>query len=266
MAEEDLELVITVVVGADDEQQARVACAGLVDRIGGRVVQAGDCSDEEPGCWSVTICAPSAERVSENVAGALARSVRAFVRLLGDGVPMPRVACEPPTAWTVLDDPDALEVLVPGAERMLVESWVGGDPDRRPSEEVPDEPAEVESPSQTWVRLTLRVDVAAERRAGAEWQARAVASRVSNGGSITRVVAHDPLLSVHLDLGSSVNSPTTALHTAVSQLGLSDWSEMEETGDSATIRWSATPTPESGIVALEMTASVASTTEWTEPG
>lgn len=266
MAEEDLELVITVVVGADDEQQARAACAGLVQRVGGRVVRAGDCSDEEPGCWSVMISAPSDERVSENVAGALARSVRAFVRLLGDDVPLPRVACEPPTAWTVLDDPDALEALVPGAERVLVESWAGGDPDRRPSEEVSDEPGEVETPSETWVRLTLRVDVATERRAGAEWQARAVASRVSNRGSITRVVEHGHLLSVHLDLGSSVNSTTTALHTAVAQLGQSDWSEMEEDGDSATMRWSATPRPETGIVALEMTASVASTTEWIEPG
>ncbi len=265
MAEDDLELLITVVVGADDEQQARAACAGLVRRVGGRVVQAGDCSDEEPGCWSVTFSAPSGEQVSENVAGALARAVRTFVRLLGDDVPVPRVACEPPTAWTVLDDPDALEPVVPGAERMLVEAWAGGDPDRRPSEEVADEPSEVESTSQTWVRLALRVDVATERRAGAEWQARAVASRVSNGGSITRVVAHDHLLSVHLDLGSSVDSPTTALHAAVAQLGESDWSEMEDDGDRAVIRWSATPVPESGIVALELTAAVASTSVWTEP-
>jgi hypothetical protein len=265
MADEDLELLITVVVGADDEQQARDACAGLIRQVGGQVVEAGDCSDEEPGCWSVTISAPSGERVSENVAGALARSVRAFVRLLGEDVPMPRVACEPPTAWAVLDDPDVLEVLVRGAERMLVESWVGGDPDRRPSEEVAVEPSEVESPSQTWVRLRLRVDVAAERRAGAEWQARAVASRVSSGGSITRVVEHDHLLSVHLDLGSSVNSPTTALHTAVAQLGQTDWSEMADDGDSATIRWSASPKPESGIVALELTASIASNVIWTEP-
>jgi hypothetical protein len=127
------------------------------------------------------------------------------------------------------------------------------------------EPSEVESPSQTWVQLRLRVDVATERRAGAEWQARAVASRVSSGGSITRVVEQDHLLSVHLDLGSSVNSPTTALHTAVAQLGQSDWSELADDGDSATIRWSASPRPESGIVALEMTASIASTAIWTEP-
>jgi len=265
MADDDLELLITVVVGADDEQQARTACAGLIALVGGRVVQAGDCSDEEPGCWSVTISAPSGEHVSESVAGALARAVRTFVRLLGDDVVVPRVACEPPTAWTVLDDPDALEALVPGAERMLVEAWAGGDPDRRPPEEVVEEPAEVETPSVSWVRLALRVDVAAERRAGAEWQARAVASRVSNGGSITRVVAGDHVLSVHLDLGSSVDSPTTALHTAVAQLGQSDWSEMVHGDDSATIRWSATPRPDAGIVALEMTATVASTSVWTEP-
>jgi hypothetical protein len=40
---------------------------------------------------------------------------------------------------------------------------------------------------------------------------------------------------------------------------------MEDDGDSATIRWSATPIPETGIVALEMTAAVASTSVWTEP-
>ncbi|PRY46497.1 hypothetical protein [Umezawaea tangerina] len=265
MAEEDLELLITVVVGADDEQQARDACAGLVRRVDGRVLQVGDCSDEEPGCWSVTIGATSGEQVTHGVAGALARSVRAFVRLLGDDFPMPRVACEPPTAWTVLDDPDVLDPVVPGGERLLVESWAGGDPDRRPSEEVRPEPAEVETPSPTGVRLLLRVDVATERRAGAEWQARAVASRVANSSSITHVVPHGHLLSVHIDLGSSVDSPTTALHTAVESMGQSGWSDLELVGDSAVIRWSATPEPVTGIVGLEMTAVVTSTSVWKEP-
>ena len=128
MVGEDLELLITAVVAADDEQQARAACAALLRQVGGRVVRAIDCSDEEPGCWSVTISGVSGERATQNVAGALARAVRTFVRQLGDGVPTPRVACEPPTAWTVLDEPELINGLVPGAERVLVEAWAGDDP------------------------------------------------------------------------------------------------------------------------------------------
>lgn len=68
-------------------------------------------------------------------------------------------------------------------------------------------------PSPTGVRLLLRVHVTTERQAGAEWQARAVASRIANSLTITHVVPRGHLLSVHIDLGSSVDSPTTALHT-----------------------------------------------------
>lgn len=128
MGAEDLELLVTVVVEAADEQQARTACEQLVGRVGGRVVAARDCSDEEPGCWSVAITAASAEKATHSVSGSLGRAVRTFVRGLGDEFPTPRVACAPPTAWTVLDDPELISRVVPGAERMLVEAWAGADP------------------------------------------------------------------------------------------------------------------------------------------
>ncbi|MFD1149693.1 hypothetical protein [Saccharothrix hoggarensis] len=294
---EDLELLITAVVAADDEQQARAACAGLVRQVGGRIGRASDCSDEEPGCWSVTISLLSGERATQNVAGALARAVRTFVRQLGDEFPTPRVACEPPTAWTVLEDPALLDGLVPGAERLLVEAWAGGDPERndphakepddgggraggsRPAErrdERPDDvagdvepvagaPDEPKPAPDADTRLQLRVDVATDRSAGAEWQARAVASRVARSGKITRVAPHGHLLSVHIDLGSSVNSPTVALRDAVTSLGRSGWSDVEWSGASATTRWSATPVPPAGIAALELTATPASAFVWTVP-
>ncbi|CAL9644363.1 hypothetical protein SUDANB95_06401 [Actinosynnema sp. ALI-1.44] len=307
MVGEDLELLITVVVAADDERQARTACAGLLRRVGGRVVGAGDCSDEEPGCWSVTVSLVSGERATQNVAGALARAVRTFVRSLGDDFPTPRVACEPPTAWTVLEDQPLLDGLVPGAERLLIEAWAGGDPQRRPEPEraeperaepgqpergqpergrpergqaEPEQPARtvetaengvdapiagVEPPVGGGTRLLLRVDVAADRSAGAEWQARAVASRVVRSGKITRVAPHGHLLSVHVDLGSSVDSPTVALLDAVSSLGRTGWTPVEWSGESAVTRWSAAPVPSSGITAMELSATPASAFVWTAP-
>lgn len=128
MSEDDLVLLITVVVEAADEQQALAACEALIERAGGQVVDARDCSDEEPGCWAVIITRPSPEKATHNVSAALARTVRSFVRGLAEGYPTPRVACEPPTAWTVLDDPELISGLVPGAERVLVEAWAGVDP------------------------------------------------------------------------------------------------------------------------------------------
>lgn len=266
MVGEDLELLITAVVAADDEQQARAACAALLRQVGGRVVRAIDCSDEEPGCWSVTMSRVSGERATQNVAGALARAVRTFVRQLGDEFPTPRVACEPPTAWTVLEDPALLDGLVPGAERLLVEAWAGGDPQQGGGavEAVvrSDEEPEAERAS---TRLSLRVDVATDRSAGAEWQARAVASRVARSGKITRVAPHGHLLSVHIDLGTSVNSATVALRDAVASLGRSGWSDVEWSDGSGTIRWSAAPVPETGIAALELTATPDSAFVWTVP-
>ncbi|MGM1064251.1 hypothetical protein [Saccharothrix sp. Mg75] len=264
MVGQDLELLITAVVAADDERQARDACAGLL-RLGGRVVRATDCSDEEPGCWSVTISRPSGERVARNVAAALARAVRSFVRLLGDDLPVPRVACEPPTAWTVLDDPDRLDGLLPGGERLLVEAWVGGDPAHRG--EVPDGPGEPAAPEVgTGTRLLLRVDVHTDRPERAEWQARAVASRVAGNGKITRVAPLGHLQSVHIDLGLKVTSATVALQDAAASLGRSGWTSVEWVGESGTTRWSATTVPPSGIAALELTATPASAFVWTVPG
>ncbi|MFJ6669904.1 hypothetical protein ACIQMJ_02215 [Actinosynnema sp. NPDC091369] len=266
MVGEDLELLITAVVAADDDRQARAACAALLRQVGGRVVRAIDCSDEEPGCWSVTISRVSGERATQNVAGALARAVRTFVRQLGDEFPTPRVACEPPTAWTVLEDPALLDGLVPGAERLLVEAWAGGDPQQnRPEVEAPDRSAQAPEPERVRTRLSLRVDVATDRSAGAEWQARAVASRVARSGKITRVAPHGHLLSVHIDLGASVNSPTVALQEAVASLGRSGWSDVEWSGDSGTVRWSAAPAPEAGIAALALTATPDSAFVWTVP-
>ncbi|QFZ16543.1 hypothetical protein [Saccharothrix syringae] len=265
MAGDDLELLITAVVAADDERRARAACDALLRRVGGRVARVSDCSDEEPGCWSVTIDLVSGERVGQNVAGALARAVRAFVRQLGDGFPTPRVACEPPTAWTVLEDPALLDEVLPGVERLLVEAWAGGDPQHRERVE-PEPPAAEERELDSGTRLLLRVDVATDRSAGAEWQARAVASRVARNGKITRVAPHGPLLRVHVDLGSSTNSPDVALREAVASLGLSGWSEPSWSGPSAVARWSAAPVPPAGITALELTATPASAFVWTVPG
>ncbi|WP_188316507.1 hypothetical protein [Solihabitans fulvus] len=255
MVEEDLELLITVVVAADDDGQARAACDGFVRRIGGRVVEVVDCSDEEPDCWSVTVSVVSPERATHNSAAALARAVRVFVRDLGPEFATPRVACEPPTAWTVLDDPDLVGDLVPGAERLLVEAWAGGDPYVRepPPEPVAQPPAE--EPASTAVRLLLRVDVATDRSAGAEWQARAVASRIVRSGHIIGVASQDSVLSVRVDLGERTEAPAQALLDAVSSLGRSGWSSVEWRDDAAVIRWSASPAPHSGITGLELTAS-----------
>ncbi|WP_199441202.1 hypothetical protein [Umezawaea beigongshangensis] len=274
MEPDDLELLITVVVAAVDEQQARTACAPLVARVDGRVVRAGDCSDEEPGCWSVTVSLTSRERATHNVAAALARAVRSFVRLLGEDFPTPRVACEPPTAWTVLDDPHLLERAVPGAERLLVEAWAGGDPygrRKRPEATEPNtepEKAQQASPEQTTssrIRLLLRVDVVTDRSAGAEWQARAVASRVARRGTITRVAPQGRALSVHLDLGSTADSPATALLNAVSSLGRSGWSDVEWIDDEARVRWSADPVPDAGITGMELVAQHPVESVWTLP-
>lgn len=124
--EPSLELLITVVVAAHDEAAAREACGVLVERLGGRIIDCADCSDEEPGCMSVTITRVSAERPTGHMSASLARAVRGFLRELGPGYTGKRVSCEPPTAWTVLDDPHIVGGLVDGGERMLVEAWYGG--------------------------------------------------------------------------------------------------------------------------------------------
>ncbi|WP_460956907.1 hypothetical protein [Parasphingorhabdus pacifica] len=126
MAEDtELELLITVLVGAADEDAARTACTTLLDSTGGRLVESGDCSDEEPGCWSVTI-SRAGERGAPAGPATLSRAVRDLLRELGPGYSRHRVSCEPPTAWTVIDDPELLDALVGGGERLLVEAWAGG--------------------------------------------------------------------------------------------------------------------------------------------
>ena len=129
-AHSELELLITVVVGAQDEPSAREACDDLVRRIGGQVITVADCSDEEPGCWSLTMSRGTGE-TGWHVA-ALSRVVRNFLRELGPECGRHRVACAPPTAWAVVDDPELVGELVPAGERLLIETWSGDD------DEVPD--------------------------------------------------------------------------------------------------------------------------------
>lgn len=274
MVDDELELLITVVVAAENESQARNACLGLVGLGGGRIVEAGDCSDEEPGCWSVTISQPSPERAAASDAGALSRAVRTFVRGLGADVSMPRVSCEPPTAWTVLDEPDLLAQLVPGGERVLVEAWLGASPmtgtpappipsaQPEPAAEDPDEvapePEPAVLPAGPVQRLRLSVDVAADRRAGAEWQARAVASRITHHGELTDFTPCGPgVLGVEFDLGLVPGDAATALKEAMARLGQDNWSELEWDGEHAASYWSADPAPAAGVIALQLSAGPA---------
>ncbi|HVV18333.1 MAG TPA: hypothetical protein VHF06_02795 [Pseudonocardiaceae bacterium] len=295
-----VELLVTVVVAAETDQAARAACRDLVWQVDGRVVETADCSAEEPGCWSVTMRVPTEERATHNLAAPLARAVRVFIRGLGPDVTVPRVSCEPPTAWTVLDDPDLVTSLVSGAERLLVEAWHGDDP--YPGGETPavapetqqdgalddraldddafsddalsdgdDVPAaEPDSPeppvvSQTWVppeeadgqgcRLTLRVDVATSRAAGAEWQARALASRISRNATLTGITERDGVLSVLVDLGTVRTPPPQTVLTAVSALDRPGWSALRWEGEKALTTWTARPRPVSGIIELELSSS-----------
>ncbi|SFT46041.1 hypothetical protein SAMN04487904_102246 [Actinopolyspora lacussalsi subsp. righensis] len=124
--ESGMELLITVVVAAEDEATARDACAGVVELLDGRVVRTTDCSDEEPGCRSVTISRKTADPSTGNPSATLARAVRNTLHTLGSGFTGSRVSCEPPSAWTVVDAPELVGELVPGGERMLLEAWQSG--------------------------------------------------------------------------------------------------------------------------------------------
>lgn len=263
-------LLVTVVLAAEHEQAARSACSQLMWQVDGRVVETADCSAEEPGCWSVTLRVPSEERATHNVAAPLARAVRQFVRGLGPDITLPRVSCAPPTAWTVLDDPDAVTALVPGGERILVEAWYGDDPypdpePRTPPESRAEPEPESEPPHQPWqppstadgpgCRLTLRVDVATSRSAGAEWQARALASRISRDATLTGITERDGVLSVLVDLGTSRTPVPQTVLTAVSALDRPGWSALRWEGDTAITTWTAKPRPETGITELELSSS-----------
>lgn len=295
--DDHVELLVTVVLAAESDRAARSACRELVWQVEGRIVEAADCSAEEPGCWSVTMRVPTEERATHNIAAPLARAVRQFVRGLGPDIGTPRVACEPPTAWTVLDDPDTITALVAGAERLLVEAWYGDDPYPADPDAVPsggstpparptvagpdtgpdtaadmwptDEPADEsttqgdDSPAdqttdpagEVGCRLTLRVDVATSRAAGAEWQARALASRISRNATLTGIREHDGVLSVLVDLGTTGTPPPETVQTAVSALDRPGWSALRWEGETAITTWTARPRPESGITELELSSS-----------
>ena len=293
--DDHVELIVTVVLAAESERAAVAACQELVWQVDGRIVAAADCSAEEPGCWSVTLRVPSEERATHHVAAPLARAVRQFVRGLGPDFVVPTVSCEPPTAWTVLDDPDAVQSLVSGAERLLVEAWYGGDPyprapESEPAPESTAEPPEtvIENETKTPVtvpepvpvdkiepvdnsphrqrtavgpdapagcRLTLRVDVAASRLAGAEWQARALASRISRTATLAGITEHDGVLSVLVDLGTAHTPIPQTVLTAVSALDRPGWSPLRWEADTCLTTWTAKPRPESGITELELSSS-----------
>lgn len=289
--DDHVELLVTVVLAADDERAARAACRDLVWQVDGRIVASADCSAEEPGCWSVTLRVPSEERATHHVAAPLARAVRQFVRGLGPDFVVPIVSCEPPTAWTVLDDPDAVSSLAPGAERILVEAWYGGDPYAdaaketavelpaksavKPPETVietasetqlPDDPQAVNAKPESYVaadgpgepvgcRLRLRVDVATSRVAGAQWQARALASRISRTATLAGITEHDGVLSVLVDLGTAHTPVPQTVLTAVSALDRPGWSALRWEGETAITTWTAKPRPESGITELELSSS-----------
>jgi hypothetical protein len=348
--DDHVELLVTVVLAAEGERAARSACRELVWQVDGRIVESADCSAEEPGCWAVTVRVPSEERTTHNAAAPLARAVRQFVRGLGPNFVVPTVSCEPPTAWTVLDDPDAVQSLVSGAERLLVEAWYGGDPyplapttpnqaedeededgdldddldreergdrrergdrddrevrdggevgaaqaaqaehqvgderadhEERENREAPEVPtgrhaaltpewppapqngagpahqyrAERDLPSSVGCRLTLRVDVATSRSAGAEWQARALASRISRTATLAGITEHDGVLSVLVDLGTADTPVSHTVLTAVAALDRPGWSTLRWEGETAVTTWTAKPRPESGITELELSSS-----------
>ncbi|WP_083960341.1 hypothetical protein [Streptoalloteichus hindustanus] len=282
--DDELELLITAVVAAEGADQARAACRGLRARVGGRVVETADCSDEDPGCWSVTISVRPGERAGSTAAAALTRSIRSFLRSLDPGFATSRVACEPPTAWTVVDDPDLVAPLVPGGERLLVEAWTGarwlpagGDfaaggarPGRTNhtdhtvySDHVDDtgdahdsddwsEPEPVDDGSGP--RLRLWVDVVAEREAGAEWQARAVASRITREARLTGVARHTTAIRVGFDLGRVDGDPGQVVATAVATLGGTGWTPPERTERAVVAGWRTPSPPPSGISAVELAA------------
>lgn len=270
--DESIELLVTVVVAAEGEEAARDACEQLCWHVEGQIVESADCSAEEPGCWAVTIGVPTDERATYNMAAPLARAVRRFVRSLVPNQAMPRVSCEPPTAWTVLDEPETIAELVPGAERLLIEAWCGADPYRMRGLDPDPEPVPVEvherSSAQQWIppeektshdgyRLILRVDVATTRHAGAEWQARAVASRISGAATLTGTTERDGVLSVHVDLGPAQTSAPQTVLSAVSALDRAGWTPLRWEGDTAITSWIAEPTPSSGITALELSSGPA---------
>lgn len=264
MAEEtELELLITVVVSANDDGTAREACSALVRLADARIVESGDCSDEEPGCWSVTIGRTVRDPGAAPATVALSRTVRRFLRELGPEYARHRVACEFPTAWTVIDSAELVEALVTGGERLLIEAWAGksplpgqsaGIPGRR--DEDPDEPARPAGPEYPDHpengRLCLVVEVITERCSGAQWPSLAIASLLSRTVTVVDCTEHPPMMRVRLDLGPVTGNPADVVTAAAARLGRSGWSRPREHDGAVTTRWSAVPPPSSGIVGLEV--------------
>lgn len=262
----ELELLITVVLTAGDDATARAACDDLMHSVGGRIVESSDCSDEDPGCWSVTI-SMSSDESTEYGPAALSRAVRRFLRELGPAYRTHRVSCEPPTAWTVVDNPDLVGHLVDGGERMLIEAWMGGpllpsshtswfgdlDPDE-PEPEAEEQLDPVDENGKPRTRLGIVVDVVTERSAGAAWPARAIASRLARGGTITGSVERPPMVRVTMDLGPVLGTASEAVTNALSVLGGMGWSRQRVHEPKTFVRWSAAPTPPSGIAAIEIFA------------
>jgi hypothetical protein len=249
----ELELLITAVVGAADEAGARACCEPLRQRLGARVVECLDCSDEEPGCWSVMLGRGGPGGSAHP--GALSRAVRTLLRELGEDFARLRVSCEPPTAWTVLDDPELVQQLVDGGERLLVEAWAGGSP--LPTGGAPPEPEPARHQDVPSTRLKLLVDVVTDRRSGAEWPARALASRLCRGAEIISSEEQPPVVRVALDLGQRPGEPADVVVQAADllgdgALGTEGWSRVRERERAAVKRWSAPTTPRSGIAAVEL--------------
>lgn len=121
-----LELMVTVVLTASDERQARAACQRLLDRVGGIVTHAADLLDEEPGCWTVTTtllrtAPPAGDGSQAEVMTAAARLLLTEIDPALNG----ELTCEPPTAWAVIDNAEAVGAVVDGGERLMLEVWFG---------------------------------------------------------------------------------------------------------------------------------------------
>ncbi|WP_422647205.1 hypothetical protein [Actinoalloteichus caeruleus] len=267
MVEEQLELLVTVVVAAGSDRHARDACDDLIALSEGDVVGSWDCSHEEPGCWALTISRKIPVHDGEEAGATLGRAVRRLLRALGPGFAASRLSCEPPTAWTVVDDPELIGSLVPGGERILVEAWLGESmlPALDLREPETSDPVEPPAPAQTsedapapvsdGPLLALQVDVLAERSAGAQWQARAIAGRLTSNPRITDTASLTTTrYRVRLDLGPAEGGVEEAVLDAVRRLGKSGWSEVARTGSVAVMSWSTTSTPRNGIVGLEVSA------------
>jgi hypothetical protein len=264
-----LELLITVVVSATDDRSARASCLPLVRRVNGRIAESADCSDEEPGCWSVTIGRAAGQARHWPGSTALSRAIRELLRELGLAYTRQRIACEFPTAWTVIDDPDLLAPLVTGGERILVEAWGGpsshsaADPSTGTPEHTEENPAassnthgpDAPTPGGDDPRLRLTVDIVTECAMTAEGQAQAIANRLSSNATLIDCGAQPPTMRVRLDLGPATGDPTEIIANAKTALGGHGWSRVRAEDGVMTATWSAAPTPPTGVAVVELSVT-----------